>query len=136
MALQVGLSIQSTIENLELVQLVLEEAMTRLEVGGKVSYEVSMAVREAVANAIEHGNRSEPDKKVHVELDLLKELELDQNRILVRAAYTNRFHADRLRFTGDLWLSAVKQREEDPDAGKFVIVSPAPDRIRVLQPEW
>lgn len=71
MTLQVGLSIQSNIENLELVQMVLEETLTRLDVSGKVSYEVGMAVREAVANAIEHGNRSEPDRKVQVEMDLL-----------------------------------------------------------------
>lgn len=51
--------------------MVLEETMTRLDLEEKVSYQVGMAVREAVANAIEHGNRSEPDKKVHVELDLL-----------------------------------------------------------------
>ena len=71
MTLQAGLSIQSKLENLELVQMVLEETMVRLDVEGKVSYEVGMAVREAVANAIEHGNRSQPDKKVVVELDLL-----------------------------------------------------------------
>lgn len=71
MTLQVGLSIPSHVEHLELVQTVLEETMTRLDLDGKVSYEVGMAVREAVANAIEHGNRSEPERKVQVELDLL-----------------------------------------------------------------
>ncbi len=71
MALQVELSIQSRVENLELVQMVLEEAMAHLDVEGRVSYEVGMAVREAVANAIEHGNRSAPEKKVRVALDLL-----------------------------------------------------------------
>ncbi len=71
MALQVGLSIQSKIENLELVQMVLEETLQRLKVGVRASYEVGMAVREAVANAIEHGNHSAPEKKVHVEMDLL-----------------------------------------------------------------
>ncbi|MCP4202488.1 MAG: ATP-binding protein [bacterium] len=71
MALQVELSIQSRVENLELVQMVLEETMVHLDVEGRVSYEVGMAVREAVANAIEHGNRSAPEKKVQVALDLL-----------------------------------------------------------------
>jgi serine/threonine-protein kinase RsbW len=70
MALQVELSIQSRVENLELVQMVLEETMTHLGLEEKISYEVGMAVREAVANAIEHGNRSVPEKKVQVELDL------------------------------------------------------------------
>ncbi len=71
MVLQVELSIQSRVENLELVQTVLEETMTQLDIGARVSYEVGMAVREAVANAIEHGNRSTPEKKVRVALDLL-----------------------------------------------------------------
>lgn len=71
MPLQVELSIQSQVENLELVQMVLEEAMTHLELGEKACYEVGMAVREAVANAIEHGNHSVPEKKVQVELDYL-----------------------------------------------------------------
>ncbi len=51
--------------------MVLEEAMTNLDIDKQVSYEVGMAVREAVANAIEHGNRSAPDKKVKVALDFL-----------------------------------------------------------------
>jgi serine/threonine-protein kinase RsbW len=71
MALEVELSIQSRVENLDLVQMVLEETLTRLEIEKQVSYEVGMAVREAVANAIEHGNRSIPEKKVQVALDLL-----------------------------------------------------------------
>lgn len=71
MALQVELSIQSELENLELVQLVLEETLARLGVDSNVSYAVGMAVREAVANAIEHGNRSAAHKKVRVALDLL-----------------------------------------------------------------
>lgn len=69
MALEVELSIQSRVENLELVQAVLEETMSRLQIGQRVSYEVGMAVREAVANAIEHGNRSIPEKRVEVALD-------------------------------------------------------------------
>ncbi len=51
--------------------MVLEEAMTNLDIDKQVSYEVGMAVREAVANAIEHGNRSAPEKKVKVALDFL-----------------------------------------------------------------
>jgi len=71
MALQMELSIESRVENLELVQMVVEETMNRLEIAGRTCYEVGMAVREAVANAIEHGNRAAPERKVEVELDLL-----------------------------------------------------------------
>lgn len=70
MALEVELSVQSRVENLELVQMVLEETMNHLNVEERVCYEVGMAVREAVANAIEHGNDSSPDKKVEVALEL------------------------------------------------------------------
>lgn len=71
MALQMELSVESRVENLELVQMVIEETMTRLEIAGRTCYEVGMAVREAVANAIKHGNRSTPERKVQVEMDLL-----------------------------------------------------------------
>lgn len=71
MALQVELSVESRVENLELVQMVLEETMARLEIAERACYEVGMAVREAVANAIQHGNRSAPERKVHLELDFL-----------------------------------------------------------------
>lgn len=73
MSLEVELAVQSRLDNLELVQMVLEETLARLAVDDKVSYEVGMAVREAVANAIQHGNGGESHKKVRLTLEVTGE---------------------------------------------------------------
>src|SRR4029077_11648124 len=42
----------------------------RWGVGGGARHWVDIAVREAVANAIKHGNRQDPGKKVRVDADM------------------------------------------------------------------
>jgi serine/threonine-protein kinase RsbW len=61
------LAIGSQFENIELVQVVLNESLERLGVDGEARYWVDIAVREAVANAIKHGNAQDPGKKVCVD---------------------------------------------------------------------
>ena len=63
----VQLAVGSRLENVELAQLVVEETLAELDLGGELAYEVGMAVREAVANAIHHGNRDDPDKRVVID---------------------------------------------------------------------
>jgi serine/threonine-protein kinase RsbW len=61
----------SRFENIELVQVVLKKTLDELGVEEKdVRYGIDLAVREAVANAIKHGNEQNPDKQVHVDLML------------------------------------------------------------------
>ena len=63
----VQLAVGSLVENVELAQLVVEETLAELDLGSDLAYEVGMAVREAVANAIHHGNREDPDKRVVID---------------------------------------------------------------------
>ncbi len=65
---QVHMEVGSNYENIELVQLVVAESLARLELTEKDSGDISLAVREAVANAIKHGNRADPGKRVEVEV--------------------------------------------------------------------
>lgn len=67
---EVQLSIGSRFENIELVQVVLNESLERLEVDEDSRHWIGIAVREAVANAIKHGNRQDPEKHVAVELTI------------------------------------------------------------------
>lgn len=67
---QVHLALESRFENIELVQVVLEDSLRRLDCDEDTRYWVGIAVREAVANAIKHGNRQDPDKSVEVRLHL------------------------------------------------------------------
>ena len=64
------LDVGSRFENIELVQVVLRDSLERLGVDEDTRHWVDVAVREAVANAIKHGNAQDPGKQVHVDLSL------------------------------------------------------------------
>jgi serine/threonine-protein kinase RsbW len=67
------LTIGSRFENIELVQAVLSDALSAYDLGEEGSHWIDLAVREAVANAIKHGNRSEPEKRVEIELEVTRQ---------------------------------------------------------------
>lgn len=60
------LAIGSRFENVEIVQVVLNDALERVGVEEDSRHWIDLAVREAVANAIKHGNQGDPDKRVEV----------------------------------------------------------------------
>lgn len=63
----VHLAIESRLENIDLVQVVVEESLQRLELDQEAAQFVGLAVREAVANAIRHGNQEDPQKRVEID---------------------------------------------------------------------
>jgi serine/threonine-protein kinase RsbW len=67
--LQFHLAISSRFENVEIVQVVLNDCLERLGLGEEDCHPIDLAVREAVANAIKHGNLGDPDKRVEVALE-------------------------------------------------------------------
>lgn len=58
--------IGSRFEDIELVDLVAGAALAHLGFEQEVAEKVCLAVREAVANAVKHGNGLQPDKTAHV----------------------------------------------------------------------
>jgi len=70
---QVRISIGSRFENIDLIQIVVDDALGRLGLDDDSRHWVGIAVREGVANAIKHGNRQDPDKEVEVELAIERE---------------------------------------------------------------
>jgi len=64
---QVHLAIGSQFENIELVQIVVEESLRKFDLDEATAHSIGLAVREAVANAIKHGNQEDPDKRVEVD---------------------------------------------------------------------
>jgi|CXWL01.1.fsa_nt_gi serine/threonine-protein kinase RsbW len=64
------LAIGSRFENIELVQAVLADALENQAVDTETRHWIDIAVREAVANAIKHGNRLAEDKQVAVDLEV------------------------------------------------------------------
>lgn len=67
---QVHLDIGSRFENIDLVQIVMETSLRQLDFDEQTSHRIGLSVREAVANAIKHGNRQDPNKRVSIELDV------------------------------------------------------------------
>lgn len=65
---EVQIVVGSRFENVELVQVVLEDCLERWLVDEDSRHWIGLAVREAVANAIKHGNSEDPDKQVEVDL--------------------------------------------------------------------
>jgi serine/threonine-protein kinase RsbW len=67
---EVQLTIGSRFENIELVKVVLDDCMQRFHVDDDARHWIEMAMREAVANAIKHGNKQDPTKHVEVGLSV------------------------------------------------------------------
>jgi serine/threonine-protein kinase RsbW len=66
--LQFHLAIDSRLENIELVQVVLNDTLERLGLDEDARHWVDLATREAVANAIKHGSSGDSSKKVEIDL--------------------------------------------------------------------
>ncbi len=62
------LDLGSRFENIELVQVVLKDTLDQLGIEEDARHWIDVAVREAVANAIKHGNEQNPEKQIHVDL--------------------------------------------------------------------
>ena len=67
---RIEITVSSRFENIELVQVIAEHLCENAGVDEDGSHWIGMAVREAVANAIKHGNKLDVKKKVHVAFDL------------------------------------------------------------------
>lgn len=67
---RIEITISSRFENIELVQVIAEHLCENAGVDEDGSHWIGMAVREAVANAIKHGNRLDVRKKVHATFEL------------------------------------------------------------------
>jgi serine/threonine-protein kinase RsbW len=65
---QLHLTFGSRYENIELVQTAIDEAVAERGADEDARHWIGLAVREAVANAIKHGNRQDAAKRVDVEL--------------------------------------------------------------------
>jgi serine/threonine-protein kinase RsbW len=67
---RIEITISSRFENIELVQVIAEHLCENAGLDEDGSHWIGMAVREAVANAIKHGNKLDVGKKVHARFDL------------------------------------------------------------------
>lgn len=80
---EVQVVVGSRFENVELVQVVLDECLENWQVDEDARHWIGLAVREAVANAIKHGNSENPEKMVEVDL-ILEDTQLMARQLVVR----------------------------------------------------
>lgn len=71
MAREARLQLLSAYENIELAQRVLAELCGSADIDDETTYWVGMALREALANAIKHGNKLSSEKRVLVHMLLV-----------------------------------------------------------------
>jgi serine/threonine-protein kinase RsbW len=67
---RIEITISSRFENIELVQVIAEHLCENAGLDEDGSHWIGMAVREAVANAIKHGNKLDTRKKVNATFEL------------------------------------------------------------------
>src|SRR5436853_3444044 len=68
---RIEITISSRFENIELVQVIAEHLCENAGLDEDGSHWIGMAVREAVANAIKHGNKLDVRKKVNATFNLV-----------------------------------------------------------------
>jgi len=69
-ARQLHLSIGSRFDNIELVQHAIDDALLAAGTSEDTRHWIGLAIREAVANAIKHGNLQDPRKAVDVDAEI------------------------------------------------------------------
>ena len=72
--LQIKVAISSRFENIDLVDAVMEAAMRYFGFDEETVERLGLAIREAVANGVRHGNRQEPTKKVELTCDVKQDV--------------------------------------------------------------
>lgn len=69
----IRMSLSSRFENIELAQHLCGKLLEGREVPEETRHWLLMALREALANAIKHGNRQDVSKRIHLEMDVVGE---------------------------------------------------------------
>ena len=64
------MSLSSRFENIEMVQHLCGKLLEGWDLSEETTHWILMALREALANAIKHGNAQDLDKRVHLEMDV------------------------------------------------------------------
>lgn len=65
------MSLSSRFENIEMAQHLCGKLLEGRDVPEETKHWLLMALREALANAIKHGNRQDLSKRIHIEMDVV-----------------------------------------------------------------
>ena len=66
----IRMSLSSRFENIEMAQHLCGKLLEGWDLNEETNHWILMALREALANAIKHGNNQDPAKRVHLEMEV------------------------------------------------------------------
>jgi serine/threonine-protein kinase RsbW len=66
----IKISIPSLIENIQVIESFIDNAKEEFEINDDLYGNIMISVTECISNAIVHGNQSNPDKMVHLQLHM------------------------------------------------------------------
>ena len=124
----VHLELHSTIDVLDHLQQVAEDVCRQVGLDEETLHWTSMAVRESVINAITHGNKSDPDKRIFIDFDVeerggersLVVTVRDQGEGFEASSITNPLAPENILSTSGRGIFLVRQFMDD------VKIQPAP----------
>jgi serine/threonine-protein kinase RsbW len=66
----IKISIPSLIENIQVIESFMDNAKEEFDINDDLYGNIMISVTECISNAIVHGNQSDPDKMVHLQLHM------------------------------------------------------------------
>ena len=93
----------------------------------EVAYWINMAVRESVANAVEHGNKYDPERKVRIEVA--------GSESAVRVRISDHGGGKKIVNTNDPDLDAKLAGDQSPRGWGLFLIKNMVDEMNVIQDE-
>jgi serine/threonine-protein kinase RsbW len=126
------MSLSSRFENIEMAQHLCGKLLEGWDLSGETTHWILMALREALANAIKHGNAQDLGKRVHLEMEVADStlririqdegLGFDPDRILDPLAPENRLKTSgRGIFYMKTFMDEVRFRQMDGGGMEIVL---------------
>jgi serine/threonine-protein kinase RsbW len=126
----IKISIPSLIENIKMIESFIDNAKESFEINDDIYGNIMISVTECVSNAIIHGNQSDKNKLVHLELtmenDLLKFTIEDEGRGYDASELKDPTAPENIEKTGGRGIFLIKQLTDDvkfEDNGKKTVLS-------------
>lgn len=126
----IKISIPSLIENIKMIESFIDNAKESFEINDDIYGNIMISVTECISNAIIHGNQSNKNKLVHLELtmenDLLKFTIEDEGNGYDASELKDPTAPENIEKTGGRGIFLIKQLTDDVkfvDNGKKTVLS-------------
>jgi serine/threonine-protein kinase RsbW len=126
----IKISIPSLIENIKMIESFIDNAKESFEINDDIYGNIMISVTECISNAIIHGNQSNKNKLVHLELtmenDLLKFTIEDEGMGYDASELKDPTAPENIEKTGGRGIFLIKQLTDDvkfEDNGKKTVLS-------------